>query len=310
MHEAPFFSVILNAFNAERFLGETVRSVLNQSFENWECILWDNQSTDQTATIFQSFSDKRLRYILAPSHTPLSRARNLAVAKATGKWIAFLDCDDLWDCDKLQKQFDIINEEDSSLGLVYSRARWLHLNTPGTEVIERFKGHPLPEGDILDALLLFPQNFVPCASMAVRKDVYLELGGIPENYHQAEDYYLVAEIAASYKVRAVQTACCWIRSHGGNLTLKQRYLNYWEGLRIVEKWRSHLRRSPNIEQYDFNVRFLGTMAALYCLKEQRRPLYALYMFVRKGSPTIACQEIWGFLKRKTSRLTLARAQAH
>ena len=113
---SPLVSVIMNCRNCEKYLKEAVDSVLSQTYQNWEIIFWDNQSTDSSAVIFKAYNDPRLRYYLAPEYTPLGGARNLAMQKANGEFIAFLDCDDIWLPLKLEKQIPVFDKE--SVGLV------------------------------------------------------------------------------------------------------------------------------------------------------------------------------------------------
>ena len=91
----PLVSVIMNCYNGDRFLRQAIDSVYCQTYDNWEIIFWDNASTDSSAKIARSYDDK-IRYFLATKNTPLGEARNLALNKASGKYVAFLDCDDLY----------------------------------------------------------------------------------------------------------------------------------------------------------------------------------------------------------------------
>ena len=104
-------SIIMNCYNSEMYLRQSIDSVYNQSYYNWELIIWDNQSTDSTAQIANSYNDKRIRYFLAEKHTPLGEARNMAIEKSTGEIIAFLDSDDLWLPKKLEKQIILFDNE-------------------------------------------------------------------------------------------------------------------------------------------------------------------------------------------------------
>lgn len=101
--DAPLVSVIMNCFNSSEYLQEAIESVYAQTFKSWEIVFWDNQSTDRSAEIAKSY-DNRLRYFLAPQHTELGVARNLALQQARGEYIAFLDCDDIFLKDKLKTQ--------------------------------------------------------------------------------------------------------------------------------------------------------------------------------------------------------------
>ena len=82
-------SIIMNCYNGQRFLKEAIDSVYQQDYEDWEIIFWDNASEDDSAKIAKSY-DKKLKYFLAPSNTSLGEARNIALQKAHGKYIAFL----------------------------------------------------------------------------------------------------------------------------------------------------------------------------------------------------------------------------
>lgn len=105
-------SVVMNCFNSDTYLKEAVQSLIDQTYQNWELIFWDNQSTDNSASIVKSFGDKRVRYFYSKEHTPLGEARNLALKEVTGKYVAFLDCDDVYFPDKLQRQVSLMEESD------------------------------------------------------------------------------------------------------------------------------------------------------------------------------------------------------
>ena len=104
-------SIIMNCHNGEKYLPEALESILNQSHINWELIFWDNCSKDGSKKIIKSFKDKRIKYFLAKKFTNLHKARNLALKKAKGKYVSFLDCDDLLLEDKLLLQVDMINKK-------------------------------------------------------------------------------------------------------------------------------------------------------------------------------------------------------
>ena len=125
-------SIITPTFNAEKFIHATIESVLNQSYQNWEMILVDDASTDQTVTIVKEFAQKddRIKLTELPKNSGNGFARNVALEKAVGKYIAYLDADDLWFPMKLQNQiqflknnnlpftfsfYDCIDEEGNSL---------------------------------------------------------------------------------------------------------------------------------------------------------------------------------------------------
>ncbi|HQS67300.1 MAG TPA: glycosyltransferase [Sulfuricurvum sp.] len=110
MNKTPLVSVIMNCYNSETYLREAIESVLNQSYPHLEIIFWDNQSTDESAKIVQSYKDKRIKYFYAKNHTSLGEGRNYALKECTGEYIAFLDCDDRWVTNKLFLQLSILRE--------------------------------------------------------------------------------------------------------------------------------------------------------------------------------------------------------
>ena len=105
INEQPLVSIIMNCYNGETYLQESINSVLSQTYKNWELIFWDNQSNDKSAKIFKDYKDGRLKYYCASSHIEtLYKARNYALKNANGEFIAFLDVDDRWLPEKLEKQ--------------------------------------------------------------------------------------------------------------------------------------------------------------------------------------------------------------
>ena len=100
----------MNCYNGEQYLHESLNSIINQKYSNWELIFWNNQSNDQTEKIVKSYKDKRIKYFLSNEHTNLGMARKLALNYVTGQYIAFLDADDIWLEDKLITQVNFIKK--------------------------------------------------------------------------------------------------------------------------------------------------------------------------------------------------------
>ena len=107
-------SIITPSYNSSKFIGECVHSVISQTFSNWEMIIVDDCSNDNSRNIISNFSkkDKRIRSIFLEENIGAAAARNIAIKKAEGTYIAFLDSDDIWIKDKLEKQIAFMNEKD------------------------------------------------------------------------------------------------------------------------------------------------------------------------------------------------------
>ena len=101
----PLVSVLMNCHNCEKYLTEAIDSVYNQTYKNWEIIFWDNASADSSGNIAKSY-DKKIRYFLNKNKVILGEARFQASQQVNGDLIAFLDCDDKWMPDKLEKQIN------------------------------------------------------------------------------------------------------------------------------------------------------------------------------------------------------------
>jgi len=108
--ETPLVSIITPSFNSEKFIAETIQSVRNQTYQNWEMIIVDDCSTDQTVSIIQEIAneDKRIKLFQLEKNSGTGVARNTALNKTSGKFIAFLDSDDLWKSLKLEKQINFL----------------------------------------------------------------------------------------------------------------------------------------------------------------------------------------------------------
>lgn len=103
-YEDILVSIITPVYNSEKYIGETIKSVLAQTHQNWEMLIADDCSKDNTAEIIKSFNDERIKYIKLDNNSGAAVARNVSLEKAKSKIIAFLDADDMWKPEKLEKQ--------------------------------------------------------------------------------------------------------------------------------------------------------------------------------------------------------------
>lgn len=116
-------SVIIPLYNTEAFIGKTVQSVLDQTYPNFEVLIVNDQSSDRSIEICQQFQDERIQILHQPNRGP-SAARNLGIRHATGDFVAFLDSDDLWRPDKLEKQVAHLNQR-PTVGISFTRSAFI-----------------------------------------------------------------------------------------------------------------------------------------------------------------------------------------
>ena len=110
MYNEGKVSIIVPVYNAENFLSRTVDSILAQTYENWELLLADDCSTDQSRDIMKSYTDERIHCFYCEKNSGPAGARNLALRHASGQYVAFLDADDFWLPQKLEKQISFMKK--------------------------------------------------------------------------------------------------------------------------------------------------------------------------------------------------------
>lgn len=129
-------SIIMPAYNTGRYISESIKSVLAQSYSDWELIIVDDCSTDNTDEVVASFNDPRIRYMKNEKNSGAAVSRNRALREAKGKWIAFLDSDDLWLPEKLEKQISFMVKN----GYHFSYTNYEEINESGTKTGVRVTG--------------------------------------------------------------------------------------------------------------------------------------------------------------------------
>ena len=240
----PLVSVIMNCFNGEKHLRDAIDSVISQTYKNWEIIFWDNQSNDKSAKIFKDYKDGRLKYYLAASHIEiLYKARNYALKKANGEFIAFLDVDDWWLPEKLEKQIPLFN--DSDVGLVYGNV-WLFFEKTNKKKINR-KGN-LPTGKILNELL--NDYVIGSPTYVIRKKSLESLKYyFNDNFNIIGDFDINIRLSAKWKVQCVQSAVALVTRHDKNLSL----LNREQEIHELKVWFKQMKNNQLISsQNNFN----------------------------------------------------------
>ncbi len=279
----PMVSVIMNCYNSERFLREAIDSVYAQTFTDWEIIFWDNASTDSSGSIARSY-DEKLKYFRTDKTTPLGDARNLAIEKARGKYLAFLDCDDIWLKNKLQAQIAIFEKENDDLGFVYGRSVKFYNNGRWRNRIFR-KGEKLPEGWIFNDLL--KGNFIPFLSGVFDRKKFIECGGFPAHFKNSTDYYIFLNLSRKYRVRAVQEVCCMYRVHENNFSRSQRVVAAKENIEAVSMFLPE-------EAVKIGLKYQYVYLALsYILEKQ--PVNALKVMMKTGEWALFFRRIWAWI---------------
>ena len=205
-------SILMNTYNGGKFIKEAIESIINQTYLNWELIIWDNLSDDNTSEIVKSFKDQRIKYFIADHHTNLGKARSLAIKKCTSKFISFLDSDDLWLPNKLEKQIPYF--ENDEIGMIASDSIFFSNNK---DIRNLYKdGYP-KEGYIFNDLLR--NYYLGIETVIIRSSV---LNNISHNFdadlHCISDFDLFIRIAAVTRTKILPYPTAKWRIHESNET--------------------------------------------------------------------------------------------
>ncbi len=186
MNDSPtsLVSVVIPSYNHARYISRALQSVLDQTYTNWEAIVIDNHSTDNTDEVMASFTDPRITYLKIHNNGVIAASRNAGIRAAKGEWVAFLDSDDWWTNDKLKVCFDYIDEK---VDLVYHDLEIVS-NQPRTFRRKTTKSWQVKEPVLID--LMLRGNAISNSSVVVRKKLLEEIGGINESVKMVatEDY--------------------------------------------------------------------------------------------------------------------------
>lgn len=236
----PLVSIIMNCHNCSKYLPQALDSVYRQTLKDHEIIFWDNKSTDNSAEIALEYGEP-LRYFRGDSFVTLGAARNMAIEKAGGQYIAFLDCDDMWLPEKLEKQVELL-DSNRELGLVYSDSYIINHNG---DIRKKTHFHNLKpfRGNVFDELFLY--NFIPLLTAIVREEVFNRVGAFDPEYEIAEEYDLWLRIAECYPIDFVEQPLAKFRIHDESTSSINRELAFNESHQLIEYW---LNKKPNLER--------------------------------------------------------------
>lgn len=197
-------SIIMPSYNTGNFIEESIDSVLSQSYSNWELLIVDDCSTDTTDLIISRFRDPRIRYFKNNRNGGAAFSRNRALREAKGKWIAFLDSDDLWMPDKLEKQIRFMKEHDYH----FSYTKYEEINE-SSDLLGIIVSGPRR----VTKSMMYAYCWPGCLTVMYDRDIVwggLQIADIKKNNDYAmwlkvshgADCYLLDEILAKYRKRS------------------------------------------------------------------------------------------------------------
>lgn len=200
--QSELVSIIMPSYNTAKFITDTIQSVLNQTYQNWELLIVDDCSTDNSDEVIASFNDPRIKIFKNEKNSGAAISRNKAIAEAAGKWIAFLDSDDLWLPEKLEKQINFMRKN----GYHFSYTNYVEIDEDNI-----LNGTMVTGPKKVSNLAMHTFNYMGCLTVMYDCE-YVGLIQI-ENLKKRNDYaiwvkvakycpaYLLDEVLAQYRIR-------------------------------------------------------------------------------------------------------------
>ncbi|KWT82458.1 glycosyltransferase family 2 protein [Candidatus Magnetominusculus xianensis] len=245
-HAAPLVSIIMPTYNYAGFIGESINSVITQTYRNWELIVIDNYSTDNTEEIVRGFACGQIRYIKFKNEGVIAASRNVGLKEASGEYVAFLDSDDLWLADKLEKQVSYLNAN-KDVFMVYSKAAAME-NGVLTYTKGRAPGRRFGlanKGIFLDLYLSF--NYISCLTVMFRNGSGFQFSE-DRGLITVEDFDLWLAIAFEHEVGYIDEALAFYRVHGKNTGARLRkYVR--ASLNLIRKYRKQVSTPVQMRKY-------------------------------------------------------------
>ena len=272
----------MNCHNGERYLDEALQSVLSQTYPYWNLVFWDNQSTDRSAEILNSFKDSRIDYFLSTELTTLGEARSLAWPYLTGDLIAFLDADDVWKANKLEKQVPCF--EDQEIGLVISNTEFF--NDGVSRPLFSAK-HP-QSGYVFDQLIL--DYFISLETLIVRRKAIEDLPyAFDQDFSFIADFDLCLRIADKWKLSYVPEVLGGWRVHNSSGSWESPISFAHEKIEWIEK-QTHLNPGLVERREDSFFKLMvqtHQVAAMYQIADGKRKS-ALFHIRKAGLLNLKC----------------------
>lgn len=175
-------SVIIPVYNRSNSIAVAILSVLKQTYQEFEMIVVDDASTDRTPEIIRSIQDPRIHYVLHKTNRGAAAARNTGIKNARGEWLAFLDSDDEWSKDKLERQLQFAEKQNSDTS-VSCTGYILNLLDDNKQLIRTLEHHP----DINESIF-YGCDISPGSSMLVKKSIFDKVGYFDEDLKRLEDW--------------------------------------------------------------------------------------------------------------------------
>ena len=193
----PLVSILINCYNSANYISRAINSVINQTYNNWELIIWDDGSTDNTVNIIKNFKDDRIRLFLQEKNLGLCKSRLNVIEKINGSLVSILDADDYFESEKISKQINVFkNKKEVALCTT-----WTKFYDENLSIKKIFKSD-LNNNDLKKKLLF--HNIIPHSSIMYKKEAAIEVGWYSKNYEYSQDYDLTLKLIQKNDIHLIK----------------------------------------------------------------------------------------------------------
>lgn len=253
MENHGLVSIIMPSYNTADYIGESINSILNQTYQNFEIIIVDDCSTDNTDEVIAGFKDDRIKYLKNEENSGAAISRNRAIRNAKGKWVAFLDSDDVWMPEKLEKQIKFMEENDYKFTCTDYRIRlngeWMPYINTGPMVVNKRR--------------MYNYNYFSTITVMYDRE-YVGLVQIPD-LKKRNDYAMWLKIIEKTNCYRLKECLSFYYKHDGSISsgsklnlIKYHYIMFNKGL-AKGKFLSVV--------FTVNNLFWGVLKKLFCKRK-------------------------------------------
>lgn len=250
MNNSSLISIITPIFNGEKYILETIQSVLSQTYQNWEMIIVDNKSTDNSMEIIKTICDNRIRIIsLEYNSGGPARPRNIGLDNAKGEYIAFLDADDVWLPQKLEKQMSFL-QQNNDVDICHTLSNVIDENSIGKGQVRKSKLQGILNFLLNKKDVLYYTNYININSVLMKIDKKLKFDE-DKNLIALEDWkYWIDNQNIGKTIKCLNKVLLNYRVHDNSISQRKSDLSYRKSLYLLSVL--ILKNEMSLIQYCFS----------------------------------------------------------
>jgi glycosyltransferase involved in cell wall biosynthesis len=237
----PLISIAMPTYNRSNLIAETIESIQKQTYAQWELIIVDDGSIDNTAEIVKAIKDQRIRYYRRP-HLGMEQARNFGLSKAKGEFLAFMDSDDLWATTKLEKQLKTFHEFPD---VAFCLTGGCEFKEEGKPLVFYYKQNTgIKTGNLF--LSFFKSELVAAPSTLIFRKECIETIRMPDHVELAHIHFILG-LATQFKGCILYEPLHYRRMHTSNYSSLNQTKRHYDGIELIKHYKNHLPKKIFVE---------------------------------------------------------------